>query len=213
MIMKLQIALDCNDIGTALKVVEEVYPYIDIAELGTPLMISEGARAVRIMKERYPALKVLSDIKIMDGGDSIARIVLEAGADIVTVLGVTNDMTIKGVVAAAHDFKKEVFVDLISVSDVKKRAAEVDALGVNYIGVHTSYDLRNTVATPLDDLKKIKSVVKTAKVAISGGIKQGMLNNIMAVEPDVVITGSSIMNASDKRSIAKQFYETLHGRD
>ncbi len=209
--MKLQIALDCNDSYTALKVLEQVYPYVDIAELGTPLMISEGARAIQEIKKEYPDLKVLSDIKIMDGGESIARIVLEAGADIVTVLGAADDMTIRGVVSAAKKLKKEVFVDLISVKDIESRAAQVDKLGVDYIGVHTSYDLRNTVATPLEDLKKIKRVIKISKTAISGGIKLEMLKEIIMICPDVVITGSSIMNSGNKASVAKQFYNVLHG--
>ena len=40
--MTLQVALDCNDIASALKVLDNIYPYLDVAELGTGLMISEG---------------------------------------------------------------------------------------------------------------------------------------------------------------------------
>ena len=40
--MELQVALDCKDLSEALAVMKEIYPYVDIAELGTPLMYNEG---------------------------------------------------------------------------------------------------------------------------------------------------------------------------
>jgi len=208
--MRLQIAIDVNDTYTALKVLEQVYPYLDIAELGTPLMIAEGARAVRAIKKEYPDVKVLSDIKLMDGGGPIAKIVLAAGADIVTVLGAANEQTISGVAAAAKEYGKAVFVDLISVADVKSRAAQIDKLGVDYIGVHTSYDLRESVATPLEDLKKIKEVVTSAKTSISGGIKPEMLNDIIPICPDVIIVGGSILTAKNQAESARFFYNKIH---
>ena len=208
--MKLQIALDCDDTYTALKVLAEVYPYVDIAEIGTGLMICEGIQAIKDIKKEYPNLCVLSDIKIMDGGGPISKLVLEAGADIVTVLGASDDMTIKGVVSVAKKLGKEVFVDLINVKNVELRARQVDDLGVDFIGVHTSYDLRESVATPLDDLKTIKNVINHAKTSISGGIKLEMLNEIIKASPDVVISGSTIMNSSEKAKMAKKFYDLLH---
>ncbi len=207
---KLQIALDCNDTDTALHVLEEVYPFVDIAELGTPLMVAEGVLGIKRLRKEYPDLILLADVKLMDGGESIASIAYEAGADIVTVLGVASDPTIKGVIGAAKTYGKKSFVDLICVSNPSERAAQIDALGADFIGVHTSYDLRDQVATPLEDLKKIKEAVQKARVSISGGIKYEMLGEILAAKPDVIVTGSSIMNSINKREIAEKFYGKLH---
>ena len=92
--MELQVALDCKDLSEALAVMKEIYPYVDIAELGTPLMYNEGTRAVREMKKAFPDVKVLADMKLLDGGYDIAKIAYEEGADIVTVAGVTNNSVI-----------------------------------------------------------------------------------------------------------------------
>ena len=119
--MELQVALDCRDLSEALAVMEEIYPYVDIAELGTPLMYNEGTRAVREMKKAFPDVKVLADMKRLDGGYDIAKIAYEEGADIVTVAGVTNDSVIARAVEAAREFGKECFVDLISVDDIVQR--------------------------------------------------------------------------------------------
>ena len=210
---KLQIALDCNDSDTALQVLEEVYPYVDIAELGTPLMVAEGAAGIRRLRKEYPALTLLADIKLMDGGGPIASIAFEAGADIVTVLGVASDLTIRGVAEAAEKYGKKSFVDLICAKDPEKRAMQIDGIGADYIGVHTSYDLREEKSAPLEDLKKLKACVKNAEISISGGIRLEMLDSILEAEPDIIVTGSSIMNSMDRRGTAKALYEKIHEMD
>lgn len=208
--MTLQAALDCNDVYTALHVLENIYPYVDIAELGTGLMISEGVKAIKELRKEYPDLKLLSDIKLMDGGAPLAQIALDAGADIVTVLGAADDNTIKGVASMAKKYEKQAFADLICVKDIKRRAMEIDTLGVDYIGVHTSYDLRNSVAAPLNDLRILKQSVKNAKISISGGITLASLDEILEEKPDNVIVGGGIINASDQRAIAEVIYRKIH---
>ena len=49
--MKLQIALDDVTLEEALALVDRVKKYIDIIEIGTPLVYEYGMQAVRIMKE------------------------------------------------------------------------------------------------------------------------------------------------------------------
>ena len=84
--MKLQIAVDIADTERVLEIAEQVHDIVDIYEVGTPVIMKEGMRPVRALKERYPDLCVLADTKIMDGGALECEDVCEAGADIVTVL-------------------------------------------------------------------------------------------------------------------------------
>ena len=58
---KLQVALDC-DLQSALKILTRVHPYIDIVEIGTPLIICEGMNAVRQVRKEYPNLTLLADL-------------------------------------------------------------------------------------------------------------------------------------------------------
>ena len=96
--MKLQAALDTLTLDECLELLEETKGYIDIAEVGTPFIIEEGMIPVRAIKEKFDNIEVLADAKIMDAGEFEADKCFEAGADIVTVLGVSNDETIEGCV-------------------------------------------------------------------------------------------------------------------
>lgn len=115
--------------------------YVDIVEIGTPVVINEGLRAVKEMKEAFPSLKVLADLKIMDAAGYEVMKASEASADIITILGAAEDMSIKGAVEEARNQGKKILVDMIAVKDLETRAKEVDAFGVDYICVHTGYDL------------------------------------------------------------------------
>ncbi|MGY5190406.1 UNVERIFIED_CONTAM: 3-hexulose-6-phosphate synthase, partial [Bacillus amyloliquefaciens DSM 7 = ATCC 23350] len=86
-------------------------------------------------------LKVLAALKIMDAGGYEIMKAAEAGADIINDLGATEDSTIKGAVSEAKKQQKKILVDMINVKDLETSATEMDQLGVDYICVHTGYDL------------------------------------------------------------------------
>lgn len=207
--MKLQVAIDVFTLADALKILEDVHSYVDIAEIGSPLMFACGAAAVREVKKEFPDVLVLADMKIMDGGEPISSISYEAGADIVTVCGVTNDNTVAAVIKAARSFGRSAFVDLISVPNVEERAKQIDALGADYISVHTAFDQLQSVASPLDDLKTLKRVLKHAKPSISGGINLGNVDPIIAAGPEIIIAGSAIINAQNRAEAAKAFRDKI----
>ena len=105
--MKLQIALDDVTLEGALELVKKVRDYIDIIEIGTPFVYEYGMQAVRTMKEHFPDKEILADMKIMDAGYYEAEEALKAGADYVTVLGVTDNLTIQGCKEAAEKYGYE----------------------------------------------------------------------------------------------------------
>jgi len=202
--MKLQLALDLVDIPQAKQVVKEVEAYIDIVEIGTPVVINEGLRAVKEIKEAFPHLQVLADLKVMDAAGYEVMKASEAGADIVTVLGASEDMTIKGAVEEARRQGNQILVDMIAVKNLEQRAQEVDALGVDYICVHTGYDLQAVGQNSFNDLLTIKRVVKQAKTAIAGGIKLDTLPEVIEAGPDLVIVGGGITAQEDKQAAAAE---------
>ncbi|MBD2847645.1 3-hexulose-6-phosphate synthase [Paenibacillus sp. IB182496] len=202
--MELQLALDLVDIPGAKQVVEEVGAHIDIIEIGTPVVINEGLRAVKEIKAAFPHLRVLADLKIMDAGAYEVMKAAEAGADIITVLGASDDATIKGAVAEAGKHGKKIMVDMINVKDIAGRAQEIDALGVDYICVHSGYDHQAEGKNSFADLAAIKQVVKRAKTAIAGGIKLATLPEVIAAQPDLVIVGGGITGAEDQAAAAAE---------
>ncbi|HWO95952.1 MAG TPA: 3-hexulose-6-phosphate synthase [Bacillus sp. (in: firmicutes)] len=207
--MELQLALDLVNIPEGKKVVKEVEEHIDIVEIGTPVVINEGLRAVKEIKEAFPSLRVLADLKIMDAGAYEVMKAAEAGADIITVLGATDDATIKGAVEEAKKQGAQILVDMINVKDLEQRAKEVDALGVDYICVHTGYDLQAAGESPFEQLQIIKRVVKNAKTAVAGGIKLNTLPEVVQSQPDLVIVGGGITGQEDKKAVAAQMQKLI----
>lgn len=208
--MELQLALDLVNIPEAIELVKEVEEHIDIVEIGTPVVINEGLHAVKAVKKAFPTLKVLADLKIMDAAGYEVMKASEAGADIVTILGTAEDMSIKGAVEEAKKQGKKILVDMIAVKDLAARAKEVDAMGVDYICVHTGYDLQAVGKNSFEDLQTIKGVVKNAKTAIAGGIKLDTLPEVIKVQPDLVIVGGGITGQADKKAAAAKMQQMIN---
>lgn len=207
--MKLQLALDLVDIPGAIKVVKEVEEHIDVVEIGTPVVINEGLKAVKEVKAAFPNMTVLADLKIMDAAGYEVSQASAAGADIVTILGAAEDESIKGAVEEAKKQGKQILADMIAVKDIAVRAKELDDLGVDYICVHTGYDLQAVGKDSFEDLATIKSVVKNAKTAVAGGIKLETLPEVIKQQPDLVIVGGGITGKDDKKAVAQEMQKLI----
>ena len=81
---------------------------------------------------------------------------------------------------------------------------------VDYIAVHTGYDLQAEGQSPLDSLRTVKSVIKNSKV-VGGGIKPDTIKDIVAEQPDLVIVGGGIANL-DPVEGAKQCRDAIEGK-
>src|SRR2546422_1028396 len=91
----LQVALDHMHLKRALLAAKEaVDGGADWLEAGTPLVKSEGIEVVRQLKKSFPGKTIVADLKTMDTGAFEVEIAAKAGADVITVMGVTDDATI-----------------------------------------------------------------------------------------------------------------------
>jgi len=197
--MKLQIAVDIADTARILEIGEKIHDVIDIYEVGTPVIMKEGLAPVRALKQKYPDLCVLADSKIMDGGALEAGDICEAGADILTVLAVSDNATIREVIETAHRYGRKVMVDLMCIKDIPARSREVVALGADYVCVHTGTDMQKEGRTPLKDLTELVSAIDPAKAGVAGGVKMATIDQYKALKPGIIIAGGALYNASDIR--------------
>lgn len=207
--MKLQIALDTLSLEECIILLEQTKGNVDIAEVGTPFILEEGMRPVRELKKRFPEIEILADTKIMDAGELEASSAFKAGADIVTVLGVSNDETILGAIKAAKQHGGKIMIDMIAVKNLVERAKEIDAMGVDYICVHTAFDVQKSGKDPLDELKMINKVICNAKSAVAGGVKLSTIDEIVEEGAEIIVVGGAICNAENKSETAKEMKKHL----
>jgi 3-hexulose-6-phosphate synthase len=206
--VKLQVAIDLLTTEDAIALATKVAPYIDIIELGTPLIKSEGLAVITAMKKAFPDKLVFADFKTADAGELEADMAFGAGADLITILGATGDATIIGAVKSAKKHGKGVVVDTIGVLDRVKRAQEVIALGAEFVELHAGLDEQ---AQPGYSIQVLIDEASRAgvPVSIAGGVK---LSNIAAVKASgvvVAVAGAAIYGAADPAAAAKELREAL----
>ncbi|WP_270600599.1 3-hexulose-6-phosphate synthase [Faecalicoccus pleomorphus] len=201
--MKLQVALDTLRLEECIQLLEQTKGSVEIAEVGTPFIIEEGMVPVKEIHKRFPEIEVLADAKIMDAGEFEADKCFEAGASIVTVLGVSHDETIQGVVRSAKNHNGKVMVDMINVHDLATRTKEIDEMGVDYICVHTAFDVQQSGQDPLEELKIVNKVINHAKSAVAGGVKLETIQDIVNEGAEIIVVGGAICNAKNRAKMAK----------
>ncbi len=189
--LELQIALDCLRVEEALRLMEQVHPYVDIVEIGTPLIFEAGLAAVEQIKSRYPDKSCVADLKIMDAGRVEASSGFKRGADIVTILGIAADMTIQAALEAAADHGGKVMADLINAPDPVRRCRELDALGVPILCLHTAFDRQGVEKADAQPLAEVRRQT-TCRLAVAGGITLDTMPAVIQNGADVVIVGGAI---------------------
>ena len=207
--MKLQLALDTLSIEESLQLIEQLGDTVDIVEIGTPMIIEYGLEAVRRMKQAFPEKTVLADAKIMDAGRYEADKCFAAGADIVTLLGAANDLTVAGGVASARAHGGQLMVDMIEVRNFAQRVREIEDLGADIICVHTAFDTKVTGADSFAELRQINEICKTAVIAIAGGITPDNLQSAIDIGARIAVIGSAIINAPDRVAMARRMKEKM----
>jgi 3-hexulose-6-phosphate synthase len=202
----LQFAMDgaaSRSIEDALKIIGDIADLVDIVEAGTSFVLRYGMESVLRFKEAFPDKQILADMKIMDGGYHHSNMGCISGADIITVLGVSDHETIRNATSAAHANGKEIMVDLICVADKAEVIAFCEEIGADYICVHAGVDVQPQGQSPYEDLRKVMALTRRCKVAVAGGIDEHTVEDICRLGPDVVIVGGAIHKSLDYRTVTE----------
>ncbi len=209
--MILQVALDLTDVEQAISIAEKAARGgAHWLEVGTPLIKKEGMRAVELLKRRFPDRKIVADLKTMDTGALEVEMAARHGADVVSILGVADDKTIKDAVEVARKYGIRVMVDLIGVKDKVKRAKELEKMGVHYILVHTGIDEQVQGKSPLEDLEKVVQTVRVP-VAVAGGLNLETIPKVIELGATIIIVGGAITKAKDPESITRKIIDLFWG--
>lgn len=171
-----QISLDLTSIDEALETATmALRAGVDWLEAGTPLLLAEGLHGVRRLREAFPEIPIVADIKTMDGGYLEAEMMAKAGATHVVVMARAHSETVKVVVKAGKDYGIKVMGDNLGCPDMIAGAKLLEDLGCDYIIHHIGYDERRGIAasglplpSPLDQLREVVEAVTVPVQAVGG---------------------------------------------
>jgi 3-hexulose-6-phosphate synthase/6-phospho-3-hexuloisomerase len=130
---------------------------------------------VRKLREAFPDVPIVADLKTMDGGYLEAEMMAKAGATHVVVMARAHEETVKCVVQAGQDYGIKVMGDNLGCPDMIEAARWLEQLGCDYVVHHIGYDERRGIAaqgkrmpSPLDQLREVVQAVKIPVQAVGG---------------------------------------------
>ena len=212
-----QISLDVTNIPEALETAEmAVRAGVDWLEAGTPLIIAEGMNGVRALRQAFPGVPLVADLKTMDGGWLEAQMMAQAGATHVVVMERAHPETIKVVVQAGRDFGVRVMGDNLGAPDMVAAARRLEDLGCDYIIHHIGYDQRRGLTaagkpcpTPLDQLQEVVGAVGVPVQAVGGLTTEQAMRTPEFGAPLVVLGAPLTIEADSFRAMGGDIAQTL----
>ncbi len=205
----LQLALDVDSVDEALRLAELAAPWVDWLEVGTSLIVAEGVRVVETLRERYPSHLLVADIKIIDGAQGLASLVLKAGADMVTVVHSAYDDTVAAAVKVAHALDRRVVGEYYSLDFGATAPFErLVRLGIDYVGLHLPYAPGSLRSDAIEAIRETLPAI-SLPVIVAGGIDVAVLRRLRGVSLAGVIIGGAILNASHPGDAAREIHELL----
>lgn len=203
--MKLQIAFELTDLDQSLEIAKQVSEQADIFEVGSLLIYKYGIRAIEEFKKTFPDKTILADTKIIDRGREIMKLLEPSGINWVTVMAGINKNLIHSLCSAAHDMNKKVMLDLLDTDFIGQSALEAKSLGADALLFHKVYE-ESTALTFRDKWEMIQGN-STLPVFISAQISRENVDKIIEFNPDGIVVGKAICEASDPKSEAIFFAE------
>ncbi|MEA3558376.1 MAG: 3-hexulose-6-phosphate synthase [Candidatus Thermoplasmatota archaeon] len=206
---KLQVALDLMHLKRAVQIAKEaVEGGADWIEAGTPLIKSEGMDAVRTLRREFPGVQIVADMKTMDTGGFETEIVAKAGATVNTVMGVTDDDTIKEAIRSGKKYGCSIMIDMMGVKDKVKRAVELENMGVDHLCIHVSIDDQMMGRTFTDEVKKLSGAVNIP-IAVAGGITSETAHLMLEAGASIIIVGGAITKSANVTGAVQDIKEAI----
>jgi 3-hexulose-6-phosphate synthase/6-phospho-3-hexuloisomerase len=183
----------------------------DWLEVGTPLVLAEGMRALGELAPAFPGRTFFVDAKIVD---SARRSVLGAaalGAELIAICGIATDATIREDVAGGREAGIGIVVDLVGAADPVRRARESAALGADLVYLH--YGADEMLEDPAGDPTiALLPAVKAAAGVPVGAVTFDAANAVAAVAAgaDIVLIGHPYLVGPDAEAMLTDFVEQVH---
>lgn len=207
--MLLQVALDRPE---HLALLRDLADVVDIIEIGTPVLKRFGLSAITTARELCPQVPILADTKTADGGRLEAEMVFAAGAAFMTVLSAASAATQAAVADCARASGGSAVLDTITESgkpELLPPGYQLPA-GIYYVAVHYPYDAREAGVHSTSHIAAVEAMhARGFRVSLAGGIGPDTLDEVLRVQPEIVVVGGAITGADRPREVAQWIRERL----
>ncbi|VEU59064.1 3-keto-L-gulonate-6-phosphate decarboxylase UlaD [Mesomycoplasma neurolyticum] len=204
----LQIALDNLTIKDAIEIVEKVEHDIDVIEVGTILLASEGKKAIVELKKRFPNKIIVVDGKIADAAKIFGKMFFDNGGDFTTAICAAETATVKELVdlSKTYSSSKEVQIEMTS-NFTWEQVKQWKEVGVTQVVWHRARDAQAAGKNWSDkDLEIVKKLADMGfKVTVTGGVTVEDIKLFKDINIYIFIAGRSIRDAQNPSQAAKEF--------
>ncbi|MGA1793792.1 MAG: 3-hexulose-6-phosphate synthase [Thermoplasmatota archaeon] len=205
----LQVALDLMHLKRSLQIAREaVDGGADWLEAGTPLIKSEGMDSIRKLRDQFPGMELVADLKTMDTGGFETELAARSGATVNTIMGVADDGTILEAIRSGRKYGCRIMVDLLGVDDKKKRAKELEAMGVDLLCMHVSIDDQMMGKTFTEEVKDLAASTELP-IAVAGGITTETAHLFVEAGASIIIVGGAITKSAKVTEATRDMKEAI----
>ena len=204
-------ALDLTSVEQAVNIAKAASSAgIQWIEAGTPLIKSEGMRAVRVLRRKFQRATIVADMKTLDAGAIEARLAFSAGADVVSISGLSHKRTLIEAVSVAKKYDRMIMADLLMSNNPKKLGASLEKLGVSIVCFHIGIDAQQAGARRARS-REVRNLVRALRtpVAVAGGINPSLAGEMVRSGVKIVIVGGWITSSKSPFKAAKTILNTI----
>lgn len=210
--MLLQLALDALSFEKAKWLADLLHEEVDILEVGTPLLLRYGLRIVRKLKKLWMEKPVFVDAKIVDAGRYETEMILQSGADLVSVLAGASFFTLQEAKEACQKRDAKLVVDTIdclhpSEEDIQK----LRTVSPHYLALHLASDQVRTGKSWEEVMRGSPFLCESFSFMVAGGLKKDNVVRVFDIlRPEIVVVGSAITMSPSPREEIQFFRKVLH---
>lgn len=205
----LQVALDLLELPRAVQIAKEsMEGGADWIEVGTPLIKSEGMKAITLIRETFPRTTLVADMKVADTGTLEVEMAAKAGASVVCILADADDSVIREAVRAAKLYGVSLMADLINTAHPVVRAKELEELGVDYLCAHVGIDQQMMGMTSNELLARLRGVVQVP-LAVAGGLDAETASEAITLGATIVIVGGWITRSANVTASTRRIRDAI----
>ncbi len=204
-------ALDLTSLEQAVNIAKAASSAgIKWIEAGTPLIKSEGVKAVRVLRRKFPHSIIVADMKTLDAGAIEARLAFSAGADVVSVSGLSHKRTVMDALSVAKNYDGMIMADLLMSNNSKKLGASLEKLGVSIVCFHIGIDAQQADAR-IARSYEVRNLVRALRipVAAAGGVNPRLAGVLVRSGVKIVIVGGWITSSKSPFKAAKAILNTI----